>query len=509
MSANALQPMSHENGPAPLVEGYDLYYSWSITGNGTIDGADDEASVSVDAGDAGTFTLTVDYSDDNGNSGSCSEIVTVVGVDSVDGAGGQIIVSTSDTLEFTAVPDPADAEFECLEWEYCYRAPGQWGWTGWTSLGSSDPIVTVDQSWAMGEYAFRVRNGSGDTWQSPSGTAEVVPFVNYLDISFGNAVLCQGSGDHVDLTAYPYPDWGILEHLHWQMRYYDPWAEEWDDWTDISWMGTSGDTITVDSSWTLGKYEFRCQNTEIAFPNWCAYSVTICVVKVDSLTADQGSAPDGPTNYVCWAASGVVTVTATLTPDITNNLPSCYSLTGGNVQDDKLHTTVDLSTPDITTIIATAGTSSATNVVVVWQAAVQGVTFGGAKFHAVYQDNGSGAYPVPQWTATANYPVAYTRGSTGAVTVTFSVAPAMITNVLIRGDGSSGVNLASTNCPVIGGTGTLTGAILDGPFPNQVDFFDPMVISWKASADGGTTFCDAGASTNQVRPLQNSFERVI
>ena len=220
--------------------------------------------------------------------------VTAVGVGVVNGAGGQIIASSGDQVTFTAVSDPGNEELQCLGWEYCYRAPGQSGWTGWGSLGSSDPTVSVDQSWGMGEYALRVRNGR-DTWHSPSGTAEVVPFVNYLDIVDSHApVLCHSSDNSLNLTAYPYPSNGTLEHLHWQMRYYDPWANSWGQWTDLSWMGASDVTITVDGYWTQGKYEFRCQNTEIDFPNWCAYSADVYVVDIEitGVLSDQFSGAD-------------------------------------------------------------------------------------------------------------------------------------------------------------------------------------------------------------------------
>ena len=51
-------------------------YSWSISGNGTIVGASNGSSVSVNAGSAGSFTLTVNITR-NGCSSSCSIPVTI------------------------------------------------------------------------------------------------------------------------------------------------------------------------------------------------------------------------------------------------------------------------------------------------------------------------------------------------------------------------------------------------------------------------------------------------
>ncbi|MCE7926873.1 MAG: hypothetical protein DYG98_27880, partial [Haliscomenobacteraceae bacterium CHB4] len=52
-------------------------YAWSISGNGTINGAANAQNVTVDAGAAGNFTLTLVVTDANGCSSSCNEVVTV------------------------------------------------------------------------------------------------------------------------------------------------------------------------------------------------------------------------------------------------------------------------------------------------------------------------------------------------------------------------------------------------------------------------------------------------
>lgn len=94
-------------------------------------------------------------------------------------------------------------------------------------------------------------------------------------------------------------------------------------------------------------------------------NATVKVVAVQSLTADEGSAPGGLTNIVDWAESGEVTVTATPNPNIPpGSLPSCWQMTGGSAVSRIVHT-VDKSAPGFTTIIAIAGTSIKTQVVAV------------------------------------------------------------------------------------------------------------------------------------------------
>ena len=60
------------SGPAGMST-----YSWSISGNGTINGAANAQNVTVDAGTTGSYTLTLTIVDGNGCTSTCMETVTV------------------------------------------------------------------------------------------------------------------------------------------------------------------------------------------------------------------------------------------------------------------------------------------------------------------------------------------------------------------------------------------------------------------------------------------------
>jgi len=127
------------------------------------------------------------------------------------------------------------------------------------------------------------------------------------------------------------------------------------------------------------------------------------------------------------------------------------------------------------------------------------VTFSVA--NSILRDDGSGAYPPPHWTATNSYPVTCPRNTTGTVSATFWVVPTNCVNcgsVIIRGDGTGGLNIPATTCTVASATTvTMPATEFVKAFPNQVDYLNPLTINWKYSG-GDSTFYDAGASENPV-----------
>jgi len=102
------------------------------------------------------------------------------------------------------------------------------------------------------------------------------------------------------------------------------------------------------------------------------------VVEVASLLPDQGTEiddrdgdPDTKSFVVCIADEGVVTVTATPNPSVSEeNLPDCWSLTGGT-GDSLLIRTVDKTTPAKTVITCTCNTSSKQTTIYVYEAKLE------------------------------------------------------------------------------------------------------------------------------------------
>ena len=185
-----------------------------------------------------------------------------------------------------------------------------------------------------------------------SGTLKVV---GVQSVTPDSPTICGGSPT-VTLTAIPVgddnfpagsPAWGNIS--------YDPDCNG----CIFSTNGTATATFTPAASYAgTATISVSCGTSSA--------TTQIVVIGVVSLTnSPAGTDIGGGTNVYCVGNSGAtITVSATLTS--TNNLPSCYSLTkNGSPLEQALNTTVDQSTPGITTVIATAGTSAKTNVIVV------------------------------------------------------------------------------------------------------------------------------------------------
>ncbi|MCW5920775.1 MAG: HYR domain-containing protein [Saprospiraceae bacterium] len=156
-------------------------YQWSITGNGTIDGPDDEETVLVDAGAVGSYELLLTITDANGCTSTCTKTVTVappptltLTVDAPANATcGDIVditieVSNSFTnissLQFSVEWDEAKLMYQS------YVAP-EIGGTG------GDPFVGDLDAVTNGELTF--------TWFDPDPNAEF----DGVDLSDGTVIL--------------------------------------------------------------------------------------------------------------------------------------------------------------------------------------------------------------------------------------------------------------------------------------------------------------------------------
>ncbi|MCW5920772.1 MAG: Ig-like domain-containing protein [Saprospiraceae bacterium] len=157
-------------------------YQWSITaGNGTIDGPDDEETVLVDAGAAGTFELTLVITGANGCTSTCTKTVTVappptltLTVDAPANAtcGDIVDITIEVSNNFTNI---SSLQFS-VEWDEAklmyqsYVAP-EIGGTG------GDPFVGDLDAVTNGELTF--------TWFDPDPNAEF----DGVDLSDGTVIL--------------------------------------------------------------------------------------------------------------------------------------------------------------------------------------------------------------------------------------------------------------------------------------------------------------------------------
>lgn len=142
----------------------------------------------------------------------------------------------------------------------------------------------------------------------------------------------------------------------------------------ISWSAPGGDPESDSGFCTFTtKWDTIGTKTVTATPD-CGDSAEkqVTIVEVQSLLADAtefddcDENPDTKSYYVCGATSGVVTVTATPNPGVSEeNLPACWSLTGG-AGTSKLFRTVSKTDGGVHTITCIAGSSSKTTKIYVY-----------------------------------------------------------------------------------------------------------------------------------------------
>lgn len=140
------------------------------------------------------------------------------------------------------------------------------------------------------------------------------------------------------------------------------------------------------------------------------------------------------------------------------------------------------------------------------------VSFSGTKYHIVKKDDGTQDYPAPHWQDNSSpldgdaddagdkkYPVCFTRNTKMKVTAKWRIEPANPgVSIKVKGDGSGNLDFPETTAAVSGNDLTITDVECSNPFVNEVDFFDPMSITWSFSMDGGSTWYNAGTSVNQT-----------
>mgnify|MGYP000411580067 CR=1 FL=1 len=140
------------------------------------------------------------------------------------------------------------------------------------------------------------------------------------------------------------------------------------------------------------------------------------------------------------------------------------------------------------------------------------VSYSGGTYRKLRRDTDSMAYSAPHWQDNSapldgdaddatdrRYPVAFIRNSTMSAAVRVTIDPPVLlaSSALVHGDGPGTIDFdgAATLDVTELTTGNMTAGAL---FENAVDYFDPMVIDWTVSLDGGQTWCVAGTSDSPV-----------
>ena len=141
----------------------------------------------------------------------------------------------------------------------------------------------------------------------------------------------------------------------------------------------------------------------------------------------------------------------------------------------------------------------------VYDVQLKEVSFAGSGYLSIKQDDGSGAYSAVHWNNTGTKkPVAYKSGFkpnvTARIVFTCSSAPS---EILVKAIAFDTFTFAQQNCALTasGGTYTATYTATDCDLAfraNKVDYFQSFDIDWLVSFDGGTTWRNAGMSSNPL-----------
>jgi hypothetical protein len=131
------------------------------------------------------------------------------------------------------------------------------------------------------------------------------------------------------------------------------------------------------------------------------------------------------------------------------------------------------------------------------------VTFSGGNLN-IRKDDGTGSYTAPQYTASAQNPVAYVSGNAPTVAAALTIDCATVPDsIYVRGTASDAINLIAKKVAVAPSAGTVHNFNYPATpgshvfLPATVRFFKPFSINWEISFDG-ITWKPAGTSNNTL-----------
>ena len=332
----------------------------------------------------GIKTVTATTSCDSG-----SKQVAIIKVGSIDAGGcvtggpGYLYACLMSEVSLEAKPDPASAGFLCpVVWGFVYFPPGASPLLTPSPTNSAE--ATLSNMDKVGLYEIIARTEGCNGHYGPGATIKIMAVTIENIVEAGTAdegplYVCVNKT--VDLEARPDPADALLPagQPTWTVENQPTGAN-----ASLS-PSSSSLTTTLSSLSQAGDYLVKAK--------CCAYdpgdTITATAVEVASLLPDEGTEiddrdgnPDTKSFLVCIADSGVVTVTATPNPDVPEqNLPDCWSLTGG-MGTSLLSRTVDKTktTVGATTITCTCGSSSKTTKIYVYRAKLKLYAKGGLSY---------------------------------------------------------------------------------------------------------------------------------
>jgi|GEM_PF-6893329 len=299
-----------------LPAGGAVTYSWSVSGNGTINGSNTNSSVSVDAGAAGSFTVHLDVTRDL-CPGSCEKVVTVNANPTCEISGDNPVCASSSGHTYTSSVLPAGGTVT-----YSWSITGQGSIIG--SVSGSSVSVTAG---AAGSYTLHldiVRDGC-------PGSCEKTVTVNAnptCEISGPSPVCASSTGN--TYTSSVLPAGGAVTY-------------SWSITGQGSIVGAvDGSSVSVTAG-AAGSFTLHLDVTREGCPGSCEKTVTVnanptCEISGDNPVCAGSSGhtytssvlPAGGTVTYSWSISG----DGSIIGSVTN---SSVSVTAGGAGSFTLH----------------------------------------------------------------------------------------------------------------------------------------------------------------------------
>jgi uncharacterized repeat protein (TIGR01451 family) len=459
------------SGPAGLTA-----YRWSITGNGTITGATNAQTISVNAGASGTFTLTLTLTNASGCNSSCTKTVAnFLLPTAVVSGGGSICPGASTNIQAALT------------------GTGPWAvvWSdGFTQSGVASSPATRSVS-PISTTIYSVTTIS-DVNCSRVGTGSVTVKVNSSPAVTGNPAnnaVCAGSPVSFSASASGIPTPGIQ------------WQVSTDGGVTFSGInGATGSTYTFTASpGDNGKlYRAQFSNT-CGVANSTSASLTVndlpaCSISgADALCASSvNNAFSGPGGLAAyrWSITGSGTINGTANAQVVSinaGASGTFTLTLTLTNASGCTSACTKTVTNLPLPTATVGGGGAicpgntTN--------IQAILTGTGPWRVTWSDG------VTQSNVVASPAIRTVNPST---TTTYSVITVTDVNCANSGTGSAVVTLNSapvvnanpSNKTVCAGSSVSFTAGANGtPAP---------VVQWQVSADGGATFTNLAGATSST-----------